>query len=94
MNLVNNYPVCNGCKWSSLHTCHKFNKECLSVRLDGKRYQLICTDCFNNDSWEAGKWENSQYKGNIGLFHLPGTQYWRYWKALLYLKQNYIGKKN
>lgn len=89
MNLVNNYPVCNGCKWSSLHTCHKFNKECLSVRLNGKRYQLICTDCLNEDSWEEGQWEIPKYKGNIGYFHLPGTQYWAYWKSLLRLKQLY-----
>lgn len=89
MNLVNNYPVCEGCKWSSLHTCHKFNKECLSVKFGIKRYQLICTDCLKEDSWEEGQWEIPKYKGNIGWFHLPGTQYWSYWKSLLCLKQNY-----
>ena len=89
MNLVNNYPVCNGCKWSSLHTCHKFNKECLSVRFDTTRYQLVCTDCLDNDSYEEGQWEIPKYEGNIGYFHLPGTRYWNYWKSLLRLKEIY-----
>lgn len=91
MNIINGYPVCNNCKYSTLHYCKKFNKECLSVFLSNQRCQLICLDCANNDSYE--QFNNDENKilepSKIGYFHLPGIENLELFMPLITMRKYY-----
>ena len=72
MKLINNQRVCNGCEFSSLHYCNKFNEICLSGRYKTTRYQMVCPSCLENDSYN---FIIKQCKENIepcANFRLPG----------------------
>lgn len=90
MNIQNNYPVCKGCKFSTLHHCEKFDKICPSVNLKGTRYQLPCIDCLNEDAYEEGEYIKTQSdKKNIGYFHLPGPENLNFFRPLINMRKFY-----
>ena len=91
MKQILGYPVCKGCKHSSLHFCNKFNKTCLSVSLNANRTNLPCTDCLENDSYEEGLPEikTKDFNKKIGYFHMPGFADFRNFVSLLKFKEYY-----
>lgn len=89
MNLVRNYPVCEGCIHSSLLHCNKFNKECLSVSFGVDRHQLVCLDCLNEDSYEFGYTEEKKYEGLIACMHMPGPEHFDLFKSMIKFQEFY-----
>lgn len=90
MKIINNHKVCNGCKFSSLHYCSKFNEICLSTRLNAIRYQLICKSCELNDSYTFGL--NEEIKKDQKLkanFRIPGLQNLPEIESLLMFRKYY-----
>ena len=83
MNIINSYPVCDGCIYSKLHFCKKYNKECPSCLIGDTRYQICCEDCIDNDAYEQGAIEKEDDK-KIALFHIPGflDTFAFYWSLL------------
>ena len=89
MNLVRNYPVCEGCIHSSLLHCNKFNKECLSVSFGVDRHQLVCLDCLNEASYEFGYTAEKQYEGLIACMHMPGPEHFDLFKSMIKFQEFY-----
>ena len=90
MNIVNNHKVCKGCKFSSFHYCAKFNQPCLSVRLNAKRYQLVCEACDKEDSYLFGLSQSYTIDTNLkAYFRIPGLKNLREIKSLIKLRQYY-----
>lgn len=90
MNIVNNHRVCNGCKFSSFHYCDKFNQACLSARFYGQRYQLICIECYKNDSYTLGLKQNLHDDNNLlAYFRIPGLNILPEIKSLVKLREYY-----
>lgn len=89
MKIIKNQQVCNGCKFSSLHYCSKFNQTCLSVKFDNCRYQLVCDECKQNDSFTFGFPEVKEYTGPQGLFRVPGLKNLTAIKALIEMRKYY-----
>lgn len=89
MKIVQNQKICNGCRFSSLHYCQKFNETCLSVRLNQERYQLICKSCNLNDSYEFGLPQTLTPISPIGKFRLPGLDNITIIESLVKMKECY-----
>ena len=73
MNIAEGYQVCKGCKFSDLHYCKRYNKNCLSVVLNKTTYQLACDECQKEDSYEFGISPEETVTKKIAYFHLPGV---------------------
>lgn len=90
MLMERGYPICNGCKYSSLHYCHKYNQECVSMFFAPKRVQIACSKCFDENGYEVGE---SIYTiprpEKIGYFHLPGIENFTTFKCIAKMKEYY-----
>lgn len=89
MKLINNYRVCSGCKFSTLHFCNKFNETCLSVRINEERFQLCCKGCLKNDSYSFGIVPEEKESGLIAHFRVPGLNNFNKIKTLILMRQHY-----
>ena len=76
MKYVRDYPVCDGCKHSSLMHCNKFNEDCNSFFFHPNRYQIPCEACLLTEGfgYEYGLPEKKEPPTKFGYFHLPGPE--------------------
>lgn len=89
MKTVKGYPVCDGCIFSSLHLCDKFQEPCTSFFLKGKRYQIACLSCLKNDSYTFGEKIKTNQIDKIGYLHLPGPENLEYYKSFIMMRKFY-----
>ncbi len=88
MNKINNQFVCKGCKYSTLFHCDKFNKGCVSYSLNGRRYQICCDECIQNNGYVEGEKEKKE-NTKKAYFHLPGIENLDIFIPLIKFKQYY-----
>lgn len=90
MNIKKGFAICKNCDFSTLNFCKKYNKECLSISIEGQREQLNCLDCLNNDSYISTKnKENKIENTNIGYFHVPNHYFLKIYAIYNFLLNKY-----
>lgn len=89
MKIVKGYPVCAGCKYSSLHKCTKFNEPCPSFCFGTDRYQTCCLSCLNEDSYEFGIPEKVNEDKLTACFHVPGPENFKTFKSIIKMQEYY-----
>lgn len=70
MNFLENYPVCDNCKYTQLLHCKKYNTKCISVNLQNNTHVIPCEQCLIDDSYVFS--EKKQYPiTKQAIFHIP-----------------------
>lgn len=87
--IIRGYPVCEGCKFSHLLKCAKYNESCTSFNFNGCRYQVACLKCLQNDGYEEGTPDINTANGLIACMHMPGPENLDLFKSFILMKQHY-----
>ena len=89
MKNVKGYPVCDGCKYSSLHHCNKFNEACPSFCFGTSRYQVACLACIDEDGYEFGLKEENPSSDIIACIHAPGPENFDLFYSIIKMQEYY-----
>lgn len=92
MNFIENYPVCDNCKYSKLLYCTKHNTECFSINLLQNTHMIPCEECLINNSYTQNDITDKKIFYDIknkALFHLPDLSIFKQILILLEKKQQF-----
>lgn len=89
MKTIKGYPVCEGCIYSSLHFCEKFNEACPSFCFGTTRYQVCCLSCLNEDNYTFGLKEKIKEPDLYACMHVPGPENLEIFRSMIKMQEAY-----